>query len=264
MMWAMPARELETEQVATEAPETVEPAPAETEQQMTTEGDLPAVAEGSGAVAAATASELAFDQPEPAKDTSHLDRGVHSWDHYRAECEAAGKPDKWQDHYRNGHTEAKGWTQPYEHKAVNDFTLKAGHSASESLQAFLAGPTITDYRAALLAEEVDEVRDELGDVKFDLLFGSKNSTQDAAIPKGQRLRISSALYTTPLPDQMKAIAAEYDNNQNKTEEEPPVAELEARTEEKPEAMEEAEKETEEEPEVVRQELGLEQEERELV
>jgi hypothetical protein len=254
----MPALELETEKIAPEAaPAPVAPAPAEAEQAFTTEGDLPAVAEGSGAVPA-TASELAFDQAQPEKDTSHLDRGIHTPEHYQAECEAAGKPDKWQDYYRNGHTEAAGWEQPYEHKAMNDFLLKPGYSASEALKAFLAGPTITDYRAALLAEEIDEVRDELGEPKFDLLFGSTNSTQDSAIPAGQRLRISSALYTTPLPDQMRAIAAEHDRNLNKPAEPPPVAELEARTEEKPEAMEEAE-----EPEIVRQELGLEQADREL-
>jgi len=260
-MLAMPDRELEPEKIAPEAaPEPVAPAPAEAEQQFTTEGELPAVAEGSGAVAAgATASELAFGKEEPAKDTSHLDRGIHTPEHYRQECEAAGKPDKWQDHYRSGHTEAQGWTQPYEHKAVNDFQLKAGYSASAALQAFLAGPTITDYRAALLAEEIDEIRDEMGDVKFDLLFGSANKGQDAAIPAGQRLHISSSLYTTPLPDQMKAIAANHDANENKPAEAPPVEELQARTEEKPKAMEEAQ-----EPEIVREELGLEQADRELV
>lgn len=255
----MAERELETEKIAPEvAPEPAAPAvEVEAEQQFTTEGELPAIAEGGAVAGAATASELAFQEPE--KDSSHLDRGVHTWEHYRAACEAAGKPDKWKDYYRNGHTEAKGWEQPYEHKAMNDFTLKRGHSASEALQAFLAGPTITDYRAALLAEEIDEVRDEMGDIKFDLLFGSKNSTQDSAIPVGQRLRISSSLYTTPLGDQMKAIAAEHDAAENKPAEEPPVAELEARAEEKPEAMEETE-----EPELVREELGLEQADRELV
>jgi hypothetical protein len=261
MMWVMPDREQELEQSAPEVtPEPVAPAPAEEEQQFTTEGDLPAIAEGSGAVAAgATASELAFGEPQKEPDTSKLDRGIHTWEHYRAECEAAGKADKWKDYYRNGHTEAKGWKQPYEHKAVNDFVLQSGHSASAALKAFLAGPTITDYRAALLAEEIDEVREEMGDIKFDLLFGSANKTHDAAIPGGQRLRISSSLYTTPLPDQMKAIAAEYDSNLNKPAEAPPVEELEARTEEKPEAMEEAE-----EPELVREELNLEQADRELV
>lgn len=257
----MPARELEAEQVAPEvAPEPVAPVAAEPEEKFTTEGDLPAVAAG-GAAAAATASELAFDgkDKQPAADTSRLDRGIHTWDQYRAECEAAGKPEKWKDHYRNGHTEAKGWSQPYEHKAVNDFQLQKGYSASAALKAFLAGPTITDFRAALLAEEIDEVRDEMGDIKFDVLFGSANSTQDGAIPVGQRLRLSSSLYTTPLADQMKAIAAEHDAGLGKAAEPMPAAELEARVEEKPEAMEEAQ-----EPEIVRQELGLEQADRELV
>ena len=99
----------------------------------------------------------------------------------------------------------------------------------------------------------------MGDIKFDLLFGSKNSTEDGAIPGGQRLRIAASLYTTPLPQQMNAIAADHHRNTHMPDEEPVVAEVEARTEEKPEAMEEAE-----EPELVRQELGLEQADRELV
>lgn len=260
MMGAMPAREHELESAAPEtASEPLPPVAGETEQQFTEEGDLPAVA-GGGLAAAATASELAFDGKAPEEvNTAHLDHGVHLWDQYRAACEAAGKPEKWKDHYRNGHTEAKGWWQPYEHKAVNDFELKKGHSASASLQAFLAGPTITDYRAALLAEEIDEVRDQLGDHLFDKLFGSANSGQDESIPKGQRLRISSSLYTTPLPAQMLAVASEHEANLSKPAEPPPAVELEARTEEKPQAMVEAQ-----EPEIIRQELGLEHADRELV
>jgi hypothetical protein len=257
----MAERELEPEKIAPEAaPEPIAPAPAPAEQQFMTEGDLPAVAEGSGAVAAATASELAFDdKPKVEPDVSRLDRGIHTWEGYQAECEAVGKPEKWKSHYRNGHTEALGWEQPYEHKATNDFMLKPGHSASAALQAFLAGPTITDHCTALLADEVDEVRDSMGDHKFDLLFGSANAVQDSSIPVGQRLRLSTSLYSTPLPEQMKAAAAEHDRNENKPTEAPPVEELEARTEEKPEAMVEAQ-----EPELVREELGLEQADRELV
>ena len=260
MMKAMPARELETEEASVDTePEPIAPVAGETEQTFTTEGDLPAIAQGTEGAGAATASELAFGATAPAEvESSHLDRGVFEWETYRAACEAANKPDKWKDYYRNGHTEAKGWTQPYEHKAVNDFSLKKGHSASEALQAFLRGPTITDYRAALLAEEIDEVRGELGDRKFDQLFGSKDWREDLAVPKEQRLRISSALYTTPLPEQMKAIAAQHDSSLAKPAEPLPAAELEARVEEKPESMEQAP-----EPEIVRQELGLEQADRQL-
>ena len=47
---------------------------------------------------------------------------------------------------------------------------------------------------------MNTVREELGDKKFDKLFGSNNSHEDHAIPAGQRLTISTGLYTTPLVD----------------------------------------------------------------
>jgi hypothetical protein len=256
----MPARENETAQAETEvAPE---PAPvADTAEQsgFTTEGDLPAVASGAGA-AAVTASEMAFDgKDKPAADTSHLDKGMHHWEEYKASCEAAGKAEKWKDAYRNGHTEAAGWNQPYEHRAVNDFTLKRGYSASEALQAFMRGPTICDYRVALLADEIDEVRDELGDIKFDKLFGSKGEA-DANVPAHQRLRISSDLYTTPLSDQMKAIAAQSDAHEHHHDDPAPAPIAETRVEEKP--VEVVAKD--QDPVVVAQELGVEQRDREIV
>jgi hypothetical protein len=257
----MPARENETE--TTEADVAAEPAPAaepEAQTEFTTEGDLPAVAVEGGA-AAVTASEMAFDGKEqPAPDTSHLDKGMHHWEAYRAQCEAAGKAEKWKDAYRNGHTEAAGWTQPYEHRRVNDFTLKKGHSASTALQAFMAGPTICDYRVALLADEIDEVRDELGDRKFDRLFGSANEHEDHAIPASQRLRISSDLYTTPITDQMKAIAHEADAREHRPEEPAPAPLVEARVEEKPTEV----VAKDQDPVVVAQELGVEQRDREIV
>ena len=256
----MPARENETAQAETEvAPEPITTPSADVKSEFTTEGDLPAVASAGGA-AAVTASEMAFDGKEqPVQDTSHLDKGIHHWEEYRAACEAAGKADKWKDQYRNGHTEAKGWTQPYEHRQMNDFSLKKGHSASDAIQAFMRGPTITDYRAALLADEIDEVRDEMGDRKFDRLFGSANEGEDQAIPSSQRLRISSALYTTPLADQMKAIAAEADAHAP-PEEVAPAPIVEARVEEKPAEV----IAQEQDPVVVAQELGVDQRDRELV
>ena len=39
----------------------------------------------------------------------------------------------------------------------------------------MKGLTISNYRAIGVAQEIDEVRDEMGDQKFDRLFGSKNS-----------------------------------------------------------------------------------------
>jgi hypothetical protein len=257
----MPARE--NESLTAEPEVAVEPPQAEAaaeKSEFTTEGDLPAVAATAGA-AAVTASEMAFDGKEkPAADTSHLDKGMHHWEEYKAQCEAAGKAEKWKDVYRNGHTEAAGWTQPYEKKRINDFQLKKGYSASEALQNLMKGPTICDYRVALLADEIDEVRDEMGDRKFDRLFGSKSSGDDEKIPPHQRLRISSDLYTTPLGDQMKAIAAEADARDTKSDEPAPPPVVEARVEEKPTEV----VAKDQDPVVVAQELGVEQRDREIV
>jgi hypothetical protein len=257
----MPARENETAQSEADvAPEPAQVAATEEKAEFTTEGDLPAVATAGGATAV-TASEMAFDGKEqPAPDTSHLDKGMHHWEAYRNACEAAGKQEKWKDQYRNGHTEAKGWQQPYEHRRVNDFTLKKGYSASEALQAFMKGPTICDYRVALLADEIDEVRDELGDRRFDSLFGSKEEGVDANVPKNQRLRISSDLYTTPLTDQMKAIAAEAEAKSRAPQDEPEVPAVETRVEEKPQEV----VAKDQDPVVVAQELGVEQRDREII
>lgn len=260
-MTAMPARENETAQAETEvAPEPAQVATTEPASEFSTEGDLPAVASTTGATAV-TASEMAFDGKEqPAPDTAHLDKGMHHWEHYRAACEAAGKSEKWKDAYRNGHTEAKGWKQPYEHRATNDFILQKGHSASEALKAFMKGPTICDYRVALLADEIDEVRDEMGDIKFDRLFGSKHDGTDSKIPLQQRLRISSDLYTTPLTDQMKAIGVQADAQEVEVDEPAPAPIAEARVEEKPAEL----VAKEQDPVVVAQELGIEQRDREIV
>jgi len=257
----MPARENETTSAEPEvAPEPPQASAQEQKAEFTTEGDLPAVATASAATAV-TASEMAFDgKDKVAQDTSHLDKGMHSAEHYKAECEAAGKAEKWQDHYRNGHTEALGWTQPYEKKRINDFQLKKGFSASEAIQNFMKGPTICDYRVALLADEIDEVRDELGDIKFDKLFGSKYESDDSKVPAAQRLRISSDLYTTPLGEQMKAIAAQYDARDGKMEDPQPTPLVEARVEEKPQEV----VAKEQDPVVVAQELGVEQRDREIV
>src|SRR5688572_23660877 len=106
----MPARETEQQSAETEAAPEIAAAPPEAAKtEFSTEGDLPAVAQGSGAAATgATASTLAFDGKETKApgDTTHLDRGIHHWEEYKASAEAAGKPEKWKDYYRAGHTEA--------------------------------------------------------------------------------------------------------------------------------------------------------------
>jgi hypothetical protein len=260
-MWAMGARDTEQKTADKEAPAPeVAPVPegegAKTD--FKSEGDLPAVAKTS-AVAPITASDQAFGQPKTeAKADQELDRGIHvRWEHYKAACEAAGKPEKWKDEYRNGHTEAKGWTQPYEKRRTFEWELKKGQSASKAIQDFIKGPTIADYRIAGVADDLDEVRDEFGDSKFDRLFGSANSDEDGKIPKEQRLKINPGMYSIPLIDQLKEIARKADAVEV-PEEETPAPVQEARVEEKPKG------EAEVEPALVAQELGLEQADREMV
>lgn len=258
----MPARDTEQQSLESETtPEAVPAPPEAAKTEFSSEGDLPAVAQTTTAATGATASTLAFDgqQQQASGDTSHLDRGVHHWEEYKASCDAAGKPEKWKDYYRAGHTEAKGWTNPWEHRQVYDWELKKGTSASQAVQEWLRGPTIADYRAAGVAADLDELRDEFGDRKFDELFGSANDQEDARIPKAQRLRISAAAYGIPLIDQMKQIAAEHDARQRPAAE-PEAPIVEARVEEKPKAA----AIVDQEPQVVAQELGMQQQDRELV
>jgi len=268
-MSAMPARDVEQKAAEeTEAPAPLEQEPAPKQTEFTSEGDLPAVAQGAATATAATAtaSELAFgqtkDEPENQQaDTSNLDRGIHHGEEHKATCEKAGKPEKWQDYYRAGHTAAEGWEQPYENRRIYEWELKKGTSASKAVQDFIKGPTIADYRVAAVAHDLDELRDEFGDSKFDRMFGSANGNEDAKVPLAQRLRISASLYTVPLIDQMKALAREFEANENKPKEEPkPAPQQEARHVEKPKTQ----PEQEQEPAVVAQELGMQQADRELV
>ena len=226
----MPVREAEqlkeVEELADQTPEPTE-VPAT---KFSAEGDLPAV-KTEAAEPQASASEQAFgpepkaetaaepkpleqvpDEQKPATkaDTSPLDRGMHDVEEYQAECVAAGKPDKWQGKYAMGHTHAHGWSQPYEGREAMEFHLKHGYSASQAVKDFAAGPTIADYRVIGVALEMLEVCDDIGDRKFDQLFGSKDEEEDAAVPHAQRLQITSAMYTTPWAAQMMALAQEKD------------------------------------------------------
>lgn len=261
----MPAREQEQVKAPeTAAPEVAAPeAGVEKKSEFSAEGELPAVAAADPAAAvAATASEQGFDGNKE-EATAKLDKGMHVHaEEYRSTCEAVGKPEKWKDYYRLGHTSAAGWVQPYERYKVNlEWQLQKGHSASKALQDFIKGPTICDYRTAGVAHEMNEVREELGDKKFDKLFGSSNSHEDSSIPLGQRLTITPGLYTTPLGDNMRAIARAADEKEKGAAEEvKPAPAQEARVEEKPKA----DAELEQDPLVVAQELGVDQSQREVV
>lgn len=258
----MGARETEQKTADKEAPAPEVAPVAEGEGSKTefkSEGDVPAVAKTS-AIAPITASDQAFGQPAPAKAEAQLEAGMFLQpDRYKAACEASGKPEKWKEHYRNGHTEAKGWSQPYEkYKVYLEWHLNKGTSASKAIQDFIKGPTICDYRTAAVAHDINSIRDELGDKKFDQLFGSANSSEDSLIPSAQRLHIAPALYGVPLVDQMRAIAKKADSKGEEQVEEKPAPVQEARVEEKPKA------EAAVEPALVAQELGLEQADREMV
>ncbi len=256
---AMPAREL-LEQLTPDATQDIPPPAQEaaTDAQFATEGDVPAVDNGAIAEPGATASEQAFEQ-QPQADSGQLDGGVYHPDEYKAACEASGKPDKWDEKYRQGHTSASQWVQPYDGRYANFFELKRGQSASQAVRDWLKGPTIADYRAIGVAMELDEVRDELGDQKFDQLFGSSNSDQDGQIPIDQRLKITAAMYTIPFADQMKQLAAEKDAPVDRPEE-PEAPAVAAGVEEKPT---QAAAKVEPEPAQLAEELGMQQRDREF-
>jgi hypothetical protein len=214
----MTARELipETATPETAAPEVIPPGPAEAEaaQKFSSEGELPAVAGAATAGGGATASELGFENKKsPSIDPSlmsDLDHGMTYWEHFKHECELAGKPELWKDEYVLGHTEAPEWSQPADHQASNDFRLKKGQSASDAIKHFIAGPTITDWHAAKVAIDIEDVRSEMGDQKFDRLFGSSKEHEDADVSKDLRLRITAADVVSSYVDNMRQAGVDYD------------------------------------------------------
>jgi hypothetical protein len=227
---------LESERAHTPADTSQEVAPPQQEapasQELSTEGAVPAVGEGAAAAVGATASEQAFGD-KPTAPSGQVDGGMFEPAEYQAACQAAGTPDKWDPKYVHGHTAANGWTQPYEGRYDNAFELKRGHSASQAVIDFVAGPTIADYRVLGVAVEMNELRDTLGDQRFDEMFGSKDSTVDARISHAQRLKITSAMYTIPFADQMMALAAENDALDKKAQAEPEAPAVAAGVEQTP-------------------------------
>ena len=235
-----------------------EPEAAEAAQEVAAEAAEPAVAEAAAAVPepGQTASEQAFaDKPQPTMQAADLDRGTYSPEAYRDACTAAGTPEKWDDRYYDGHTGAKQWNQPQEIGWRMSFTLQRGESASQALKDFLAGPTIADWRVIAIAHEIDDVRDTLGDTKFDALFGSKNAGDDAQIPVLQRLQLNIELFTTPIADQMKMLAEQKDEAALHPEE-PEAPAVAAQVEEKPLVAATTQQPA---PELVAEELGVDRE-----
>lgn len=189
-------------------PEAAAEAPAS---EASVEGAVPDVdAAGNVVEPGQTASEQAFGD-KPTAQSGQIDGGMFQPEEYQAACQAAGTPDKWDDKYLRGHTSANQWIQPYEGRYDNTFALKTGQSASQAVKDFISGPTIADWRTLAVAIEMNEVRDSIGDQKFDKLFGSTNSSLDGQIPHGQRLQISQAMYTMPFAAQMEMLANQDDD-----------------------------------------------------
>ena len=233
------------------------PEPELAEAQLSTQGEVPQVAgDGVATEPGKTASEQAFGD-KPTAATGQVNGGMYEPEEYQAACVAAGTPDKWNEKYLGGHTEAKGWIQPYEGRYDHTFELQRGHSASQAVKDFLAGPTVTDYRTIAVAVEMDELRNHLGDHQFDFMFGTDDGLRDRQISHAQRLKITSGMYTIPFVDQMMALAnSEF---QVAETEEPEAPAIEARVEEKPEEAGVAAPA----PEMIAAELGV-QREQELV
>jgi hypothetical protein len=255
---AAPQPEVAEPEVA--EPDVADPTSAEFSQEAAAadvaaaDGAVPDVAD-TGAIVepGKTASEQAFGD-KPTAQTGQVDGGMYDPEEYQAACQAAGTPDKWDDRYVHGHTSAKHWTQPYEGHYDMTFTLKHGHSASQAVKDFLAGPTIADYRVIAVAMEMDELRDDLGDPKFDQLFGSNVASEDGQISSAQRLKITAGMYSIPFRAQMLQIAAEHDSVDHT--EEPEAPQVAALVEEKPM---EAGVTAQPAPEMIADELGVERE-----
>lgn len=248
--------QLHASQEVAPQPEVAEPAVAEAPAaEVAPQGEVPAVAENGQIVEPGeTASEQAFGD-KPTKQSGEVDGGMFDPRDYRVAVEGAGTPDKWDDRYYMGHTKAAGFEQPYELGYDMTFKLKSGHSASQALQEFLAGPTLVDWKTVAVALEMDEVRFSIGNDKFDKLFGSRNGHDDKAIPKSQRMQISIAMYTVPFAAQMEALASQMDDGPEQAEdaEAPAVA---AQVQDKPL---EGGTTSQPAPELIAEELGMERE-----
>jgi hypothetical protein len=257
-MLTMQALETELEKALADAPQQEAPTPeteaaAEAEQQQSAEGPVPEVAAGEAAVAA-TASQQAFGEPVP---STKLEGGMFKHHEYKAACVAAGTPEKWDERYWKGHTRAKQWTQPYEGRFDNVFAVKRHESASQAVKDFIKGPTISNFRVIHVALELNQVVEELGDKRFDALFGSADHDEDDRIPGVQRLQINGGMYTIPFREQMLALAANEEVKPEQDEPEAPA--VAAGVEQKPHETATPQPA----PELIADELGL-QREQELV
>ena len=179
-------------------PEPVAPEAAAADATQFIDGPVPAVADTT-AQDAATASQLAFDQEY------NLDGGLHEWDVYKSACDS-GDPQKWKPEYQDGYTSAAAFMKPADHGQPHSFKLQKGQSAGDALTAWVTGLTISDFNAIRMAQDLLELKDDMGWVAFDKMFGSSDMADDAVIPEDHRLIISSQVHQTLWVENMRTLA----------------------------------------------------------
>ncbi|MFL5764181.1 MAG: LysM peptidoglycan-binding domain-containing protein [Bacteroidia bacterium] len=76
---------------------------------------------------------------------------------------------RWQDSWWNGYTDSDKWT-----KLPNEmtFTVKDKIKASDAIQEWLKGLTITECYSVLVAVQMDAIRKEIGDKNFDIQYSN--------------------------------------------------------------------------------------------
>jgi len=112
-------------------------------------------------------------------------KGVHYAENYRIQYKR-----RWQESYRDGYT-----VSPlFDRIAPMDWILKDMASASDALDAWLAGLTIAECFTSLVALHYKAIKDQIGKAKFDARFGSTIKS----VPVNDRLRINQSFDHNPL------------------------------------------------------------------
>jgi hypothetical protein len=96
--------------------------------------------------------------------------------------------------------------KPADHGQSHTFKLQKGQSAGDALTAWVTGLTISDFNAIRMAQDLLELKDDMGWQAFDKMFGSSDMADDAAIPEDHRLIISSQVHQTLWVENMRALA----------------------------------------------------------
>jgi hypothetical protein len=112
---------------------------------------------------------------------AHPARGVHYEHTYREQF-----PDAWQDQYVGGHADPA----TFERLAPMTWRLRPGRSATAAIHAWLHGLTIAECGSTLVAIQLRELLQLVGEDKFDQMFGS---TDLQVVPSVQRLVITGDL-----------------------------------------------------------------------